>query len=258
MKNYYKQIIIIVVLLVLIGSGLLYIKKLENPNNDNKKNNSNKYVTLVNMNKNENKITQEFEVDLNGQKNKMTIEYTYNEEANDIIGTYDNYKVAVLDYEAGGDNFTEDNIKTLINENSFQTIKGTDNKDYLLFIGKGFLFPEDKKTTDFVNMFVLNDKLEVISKELGNGSFEYLKLYDIPCKFQNEKVEYSNSLNVELLNLDEYEIRFKIEDNKINYLSLVSVDDNLVIEEKVFTINNDKLEENVINRYNVLELCKQS
>ncbi len=144
----------------------------------------------------------------------------------------------------------------MLNEDNFKIIKGTDNKNYIIIV-------HDNYNNAFVSgtsneMLVLNDELELVSKEFmieslspdyatHNGFILDDYIGNIPCKVEGKEF-YKNNKYV------------KIENNEIHFL-FPKMDNNSslpeYLEERVYTINNNKLEYKVINTYKVVDVCQQ-
>mgnify|MGYP001090121214 CR=1 FL=1 len=170
-------------------------------------------------------------------------------------------------------NFSIDKIKNDFNEKNFIIIKGTDNKSYLLV------------TTDFnlsLNnsiLLVFNDNLELISKNLiPENESPVVQAIDgfvineysgnTPCRYSGNNPEYTATFkNYSTYNPTRDSLQFvKILDNKIYFLYpklnfkgsfLVNEEDYGFMEERVYTINTNKLEYNVINTYKITEVCQK-
>lgn len=290
----YIYIILIIVLVGVIASGTTYILVKDNNKTDLKENNDKTNNNEVKDNNNENevkedsvklnkvynlndKIIEEFEITLNNSTQIMKVVFEFEEPTNDnyiVTGRFNNililnneqYNKEMLKKE---DYYSINAIKKDFNENNFQIIKGKDNKNYLLI----------KTNKNNGKIYIFNDNLEIISKNIED-SYDYDSIednnHDYFYQFQDssginivEEVEGLSWYGQEN-NCDEctpsYNI-FKVEDNKIYYLALRIPQDwyttyeemgisgyGSKIEERIYTINNNKLEYKVINTYNAKEV----
>ena len=147
---------------------------------------------------------------------------------------YDNSDLIVHDYV--------EYIEKYFNENNFIVFSGTDGINYLI-IQDYFLPPAGGVGIDY-NIFNQNwdyiGDLSVI--EQGQG----LVLND-------DSIWYQNNLNIDTAE-DEYQIRSRIVNNQIYNLYFEGCYGG-TMEERVYTINNNELEYEVINTYQVLEVA---
>ena len=278
MKKYIPYIII-TILLVIIASGTTYIfmdKKDNKPeikeNNNNKPNddkvNNNesetkqdgvKLLKTYNLN---NKIIEEFEVTLNGKTKTIKATFNYNqndEELDNVKGSLNDislYSKYYFESENKEKGFSVKVIKEAFNENNFQIIKGIDNKSYLLIKAD---YEEE------LELLVLNDNFELLSKNIrednrgGRTGFNITYFYNHICEIEKGNPWYKDTFGIN----DPYNhIHIKVEDNKIYFLAPIlnenyDGNDYGILEERVDTINNDKLNYNVISTYKITEVCQQ-
>ncbi len=279
----YILIVISFILVVFLASGTTYlIMDNKNKNNDNINNNDNVNqdnkekedvilsdgIKLKDIKKIGDKVTENFEIVLNGKKKDFLVEFKYekDEQFNSeyIIGTFNNY-VVELDYhpmEEGNKDalLTTSNIKNIFNVNDFKIIKGNDNKNYLLVISKGyvdnvaFIFNDNLENiaTDIEDIY---DRAINLQNEASKNGFMITTFYNTPCDDGLDKIWYKNAFNIK----DKTDFALKIDNNKIYYLATIKRDDNTYhLEERAYTINNNKLSYTVLNDYSVTNICEQS
>lgn len=289
----YIYIILIIVLVGVIASGTTYFLVKDNNKTDLKENNNQtetdnnqenkepvtkkdsvKLSKVYNLN---DEIIEEFEITLNNSTQIMKVVFEFEEPTNDnyvVTGRFNN--ILILNNEQYNkeklkkeDYYSINAIKKDFNENNFQIIKGKDNKNYLLI----------KTNKNNGKIYIFNDNLEIISKNIED-SYDYDSIKD---NNHDYFYQYQDSSGINIVeeveglswygqenNCDEctpsYKI-FKVEDNKIYYLALRIPQDwyttyeemgisgyGSKIEERIYTINNNKLEYKVINTYNAKEV----
>ena len=272
--------IIIIILVALIASGTTYLiminkndNKVNETTNNTSKEQDNKVedgVKLISTKKSNDTIIQKYQVVLNGKEKELELKY-YCEDVNKempfmhLVGKINNRDY--LKYEAWYDDekdfnniFSEENIDKQVNSNNFYLIKGTDNKIYLGFIGY-------KDTYNL--LYIFNDNLELITNNIlsyngymfsDNGTqdaFIITRTELIVTEVaEKNNISYGNTFNLKDVD-SELSYYVKIVDNKIyNLVSLFNEDiidgsENGKLEERVYTINNNKLEYEVINTYTI-------
>ena len=276
--------IIITILLIVIAVGITYII-VDNKNeeevikpNDNQEENNNKEeeptiedgITLKNTYQEGDNIIQEYEVILNGNKSTLNVEYSY-EYLNDIIAhhilgnlndtnifesykrdNYDDSNNTIIPNYNKKELFNSTALNKEFNENNFEIIKGTDNKNYLVIYSEYHDTFSNGEDTDS-SIYILNDKLEIINE---NMDFDlYNQNYNVVLKVENAIPWYEDTTCQ-----DEFCHRIlKIEDNKIYYLVTnlkenYQIGDYGTLEERVYTINNSQLTYEVINTYKITEM----
>lgn len=265
----------------------------ETNNNEEDNNNQNEEPTkqdgvklLKTYNLND-KIIEEFEITLNGKTKNMNIVYEYKyEEDDDYFNHVINGKFNNLDFftsslqledNTGKKNKKEDifNLNIVNNgfkENNFKIIKGKDNKNYLVVMADvDFSYGTCKV------VYIFNDDLKLISEKSITDSYDFQyreKIVSEKDYFPYTNSFYSSPYKVQGLtwygtcnDCDNSDVIFKIENNKIYYLSLVipnnykfnemdKILEKAKIEEREYTINNNKLEYKVIKEYKVLEFAQ--
>ena len=216
-------------------------------------------VKLSNIYKTGNNIIEEFEITLNGNIKKVNVTYTATlmptvegEDAQAELSVKSNLDllndIVVYDVYFSED-FTIEQIKRDFNESNFVIIKGTDNKNYLA------IFSLTSSTSgNGIDVKIVNDEY----KEIGN--FIYIHDFHGFEIENNQNIWYPDSLNKgwQIGTYGQY--RIKIVDNEIYYLD-ISVDQKTntgKVEEKVYTINNNKLTSKTINTYKITEITGSS
>lgn len=197
------------------------------------------YVKLVNTKENGNQIIQEYEMVLNGEKKEFDITFEINEGVGywDIESTLgDSYLFSVW-YDTIPPNSYVDFIARYFNENNFIIFPGIDGINYLIV--QDYSLPPAGGVGIKYNIF--------------NQNWDYIGYLNVVYQGQsvvleNESVWYSNNFYIDTLD-DDNKIRSEIEGNKI-YNLYYTCD---YMEERVYTINNNKLEYKVINQYEILE-----
>lgn len=238
-------------------------------------------VKLLRTYQENDKIFQEFEVLLNSKKSKLQLEYSFYEddtfEVHDygVVGSYkennviysniirDNYEekdgeIKITKTRTKDEILNINKIKSNLNENNFQIIKGEDNKNYLL------LYPYTNEESPAGNptvILVFNDDLKLISENLmsksespdeilRNGFTVNNYIGNAPCE-----VEKSNEV------YKDYKNYTKIDNNKIYFLYPIINRSNMessILEERIYTINNNKLIYKINNTYKITSICQQT
>lgn len=218
-------------------------------------------VKLSNIYKTGNNIIEEFEITLNGNIKKVNVTYTATlmptvegEDAQAELSVKSNLDLLndMIDYVDEvyfSEYFTIEQIKEDFNENNFVIIKGTDNKNYLAIFGL-----TSSTSGNGIDVKVVNDEY----KEIGN--FIYIHDFHGFEIENNQNIWYPDFLNKgwQIGTYGQY--RIKIVNNEIYYLD-ISVDqktDTGKVEEKVYTINNNKLTSKTINTYKITEITGSS
>ena len=266
MKNKVLIGIIIILVGVLVAEGIyLFTSKEEEKENnsyinipkeeeENSESNgdetSEDYVKLVNTKEEDNQVIQEYEMVLNGEYQEFIVEFSYEQEANHsnssnavnyLNGTL---KDNIVYSEIRGEMLSISYINSMFSSQNFIIIRGED-KNYLAVATF-----EREDYGDFMYYQIYNDHfdyIDSISLYVGNQSIENNLGFD---GYQNVFTD------IYYLSEDYYSVRSKIEDNHIYELAYVCDDVYYgILEERVYTINNDKLEYEVINTYTDLEIA---
>ena len=265
MKNKVLIGIIIVLVGVLVAEGIyLFTSKEEEkennsyiniPKEEEEDSESNgeileDYVKLVNTKEEDNQVIQEYEMVLNGKYQEFIVEFSYEQEANHSNSSnavnYLNGKLKdnIVYSEIRGEMLSISYINSMFSSQNFIIIRGED-KNYLAVATF-----EREDYGDFMYYQIYNDHfdyIDSISLYVGNQSIENNLGFD---GYQNVFTD------IYYLSEDYYSVRSKIEDNHIYELAYVCDDVYYgILEERVYTINNDKLEYEVINTYTDLEVA---
>ena len=213
-----------------------------------------------------NSIIQEYSVVLNGKENELVVCYAFespikeNKNYESIRGVFNTnafyYEEELINSNLYND-FNIEKINKSFNEDNFRLIKGSDNKNYLLVIVYNFY---SRYLNNGVDLYIFNDELELVQGELNNytgcesnvmtikSGVTSLILEDDASPWYTDVYQICDSK-------DNCQINVKIENNQIYYLMPV-LDYHLengygLLEERVYTINNNELEYEVINTYTI-------
>ena len=247
--------IIITILLIIIAVGITYIimdnkngEKIPETNNKEENNNEEETVlkdgvTLKDTYQKNDSIIQEYEMILNNQQQSFNINFNILEQTGyfEIEASINNKQVFKImnDFESTSDNYIE-YISNYFNENNFYIVTGKDNKNYLVVLSY-FLPPAGGPG---LNYLVFNNDWNFI------GQLDVIKQGQ-SLVLENEDIFYENKIVTGLLNnYPEEQIRSKIENNKIYNLYYDGCEEGMM-EERIYSINNNKLEYTVINEYKV-------
>ena len=284
----YIYLVLVIILIVVIACSITYIvatnnnktETKEEPNNNQEENNNEDEqvlkdsVTLKNTYQEGNNIIQEYEVILNNKVNNVIVKYNYqsdaayNNDIHEIIGTFNNTEIVRRGYininqiEYTKENtFNISNINNIFDEGNFTIIKGTDNKNYLLVQIVAVDALDGWHTS---SLYVYND--ELISKNIitAEESPDYTShdgfiidnfIGNIPCDYVGNSPLYERTFKVVDDTNVETEQYTKIENNQIYFL-FPKINDG-ILEERVYTINNNKLEYTIINTYKFNSVCQE-
>ena len=290
MKKNTLLYIIITILLIIIAVGVTYIimdnkneEEVLEPNDKEEDNNKEEKeeptiedgITLKDTYQEGNNIIQEYEIILNNKKNNLQITYTYKYEIdslthviNGIMKNTNLYDMYLRD-NINNKNYTKEelfNITKLndeFNETNFKIIKETDNKSYLL------IQTEQEELFDTSELYVYNDELELISKNvisieespdtIAHDGFIIDEFAgNIPCEYQGSSPLYERTFKKVSEDIEDNQY-VKIVENKIYFLfpKLNKDLDGGILEERIYTIHNNKLEYTVNNTYKFNGVCQQ-
>lgn len=286
-----KVLIIIIVLLSfgVIGFGIFYVATHDfsvDRNNDGpdnvelnegtpeveKENN----VTLVSTEEIDGSFVQTYNIVMNGKEKTLEVEFLYRDNQDlkeqSLTGEFSGATVYAYydNYEDEADGFDENMIASSFNENNFSFISGVNGESYLIIYTNIY----DDGTGEEDKLFILNDDLEFVSNDLvdyaGSSDTKGMTIMSTYTGYTLENDEYpwyNDSFNACTTPSNCY-IDVKIEDNQIYYLvpvlNTVSEEANEddeedneeatdygELEERVYRINNNKLEYEVIQRYKI-------
>ncbi len=246
--------IIVVLTLVFIFEGVYLFSHwnknnengdLEVPNENNNAVDENpseeeNYVKIVNTREDAHQVVQEYEMVLNGEHKNFDVSFDIDEqegyfEINATIGNENVFRI-MNDFEEAPDNYIS-YINEYFNEDNFIIFSGADDVDYLI-VETFFLPPANGIGMDY-NFY--------------NQNFEFIGALDVIVQGQSLQVE-DESIFYNKERYEDYQIRSRIDNDKIyNLYQKDCLDD--YIEERVYTINNNRLEYEVINTYQVFEVA---
>lgn len=274
----YIYIILIVILVGILSAGTTYIiiknndkteiKENSNQNEESTKQDGVKLLKTYNLN---DKIIEEFEITLNGKTNNMKIEFDYDEDTEELnthtlsyLGgkLNDNLVLSYIEEDTTKNNlFNISKVKEKFNENNFKIIKGIDNKSYLLLI----------TNTAYVTMhesilLIFNDNLEQIKGDFegyscNSNKEENMVVFTTTSGYKPKNgapIYYEDGFNLNYhipSAYGEVGVNVKIENNKIYYLIPIfnwDINEEGILEEREYTLNNNKYEYKVINTYKEL------
>ncbi len=270
-KSIYAVIILVLVAAIACGTTYLVMMDKDNTNTENNEEinkNSNDGVKLVDVKLVGDEIIKNFDVTLNGKQNTLTVKYSYNYDSQfhvqSVVGrfgkaVFSEYEYSDL-YFTKSDIFNVERVRERLTADDFIIIKGNDSKNYLGVISS--------TKSDNV-LYILNDNLDILDVNSNDiyyplyrdvRGFMITTFYNSPC-LEKGFTWYDNTFNIiDEIYRPKLAFKVKIEDNKIYYLALKGKDvlatDGAVIEERVYTINNDKLSYEVINTYKDFQVCQ--
>lgn len=233
----------------------------ENDNGNNGNENPNEevedYVRLVDTREEDNQVVQEYEIVLNGKRNTFLIDYElFQEDMEDYtwFGLTSNYfhidRYSLEHNEsniANGKEYIDietllsaDFVNSEFNVDNFVIIKGIDNKSYLGIIAKS----DGVMYADSANLIILNDNLENI---------DYLNMFTNNQKITfNDGVNYFYNDEFDVCDEEECQIRLKIEGDRIYsfyYNLYCSENPENILEKRLYTINDNQLQYEIIDTY---------
>lgn len=270
MKKKITYVIAVVLGLFIIG-GITYALINRNDGNLNDKKDANETdktsIVLKDTKKKGSNITQTFEIYMNNKKVLFDLTYTdtvtkLDEENGSkgmetlegkfdgltLINTWksisnmDDYEKTLFDESVINREFTTDN---------FKIIKGEDGKEYLLVNSQ---IKDNYYTPESNYLYIFNDELKLINNTLdcvfGNKKGMIIHPGESAITSSSMKT-YENSFGYD--GLTSKNIFVKIDGNKIYYLyqnfKSSETDNYGTIEEREYTINDNKLKYNVVKSY---------
>lgn len=241
-----KNIIYLIIFITIIIVSCIVIFTINNPQK--------KQIKLSSTIIENDSITQNYKVKLNNKEVTVPIKFTY--EFNEQLETYyikGNINDSTLVYYNKSNNkdsiFNKEELSKQFTNQNFKVLKGKDNKEYLAIISNNQNF-DSNYTPEY--LYIINDNLDLI---MLNDMNLMIKDYNIKVKVENEKIWYKDTFNI-CQDKNNCKIMLKIENNKI-YNLVINPESTLendlgTIEERIYTISNNKLEYNIKNTYKIV------
>lgn len=277
MKQNKKLIILVGIVLgiIILVIGIININKKKESPKELETEIVNNGVTLSNISKKENKVIEEYEIEFNRKKKKLTIEFTYKKDEkeipeNRVYGTIENKtfelyasldsytmevdEIKITNSETNETYLTVEKVKEHFNAKNFIIIKGEDKKDYCLI-----MVNPDIELGDYGEdtiLYILDENLKLIEEPLiVRNSYNFVSKVENANPWYEDKWEICENMDQEYCH-----INIKIENEKIYYLYTnledlnISTENYGTIEERIYTINNNELKYETINKYKITEI----
>lgn len=213
------------------------------------------------------KLAEEFEIVLNGKVHKMYVSFGYygadKYVDEHVSGFYNNLLFYHEEKKGVEFEYDDEYFLSRFNENNFQIIKGKDGKNYLAVWAS--LFSE---TNGDDKLYIFNDDLTLLDDDslrfyscvretdmsfVVHSKWQYTILEDEGVWYKDERGLCKDDKNKKC------HINVKIEDNKIHYLvpiiKQIGENDFGYVEERVYEINNSRLEYEVISTRKIVNLA---
>ncbi len=232
-------------------------------NNDYEKPEIKDSISFKSVKTNGKKIVESFTIAMNGKKSTFEVEFstTKNETDTEIKGTFKK-ETLFLKSRSNEDiskELDEKTVKNLFSEKNFQFIKGSDEKTYLLVLAN---IDSKGEKEDF--LYILNDKFELLEGDMnynGCGKNNALTVRSDKAKYtlENTPSLYHDQFDV-CKDQTDCMINVKIEDSKIHYLKVFPKYEEFdfgSIEERIYTINDNRLNYTVENTYRIASATHQ-
>ncbi len=275
-----KKVLIVLIVLIsfgVIAFGIYFAStyEFENKQNHEKENielNNNEInliknddIKLESILETESGIVETYKITINGLEKELSLTFTKEiDEENKVWSIKANYKDNLVYYymesfidEENIETYNKNMIKNSFNESNFKFIKGKDDKNYLIIIsniGNNLAGREEK-------MYILNQDLEFVNNDLldyaGNSNTYGMSIMSTYTSYKLGEVTYPWYTDVFKIcnNMSDCYINVKLENNKIYYLVPDKNYENL--EERVYTLNNNKLSYEIINTYKIYDIYGQ-
>lgn len=283
MKKNWSYIVIVILVAVIAAMGTYIVMK-EKPSNkpdtgnnssengSSSENNAKTGVELVSTTESGENIIQTFNAYMNGKNVPLQFMYSYKTDIDEdnlkmeqVEGTMNNIRTyfheeTMKSTSKKGSMLNKTVIDSDFSTKNFIIIKGTDNKDYLLIVTHMY----DLGVGDDDLMYVFNDNLELI-KPTDIAATCHDDSFVVYSRMTNIKVEenpwYSNEFNIDTSKSDfrTSSIKVKVESNQIYYLMPIlkfadATDNDMgTLEERIYTINNNKLTYKTIKTYKITD-----
>lgn len=221
-------------------------------------------IVFKNIESLDDKIIEHFDITLNGKSKTIDVDFEYRF-VNDSIhvvsaGIKDTLIYSREYYENGNqikkeDVFNEDIIKRTFTVANFDIIAGSDDKDYLIAYYTG---PLESSLKIFADDMTLISK-DLVKPDPVHEGFVISYFYNNICELEKGNPFYPNTFDSD----NSKKIHVKKEKDKIYFLAPVlnadfSGNDFGTLEERVYTVRDNKLEYDVINKYKIKNVCQQA
>lgn len=269
-------VIFIVILTIVLSSSVTYYivkqntkeqEKADDKKEDDKKNTPN--IAFKDIYDESDKIIEEYDISLNGKINTVKVAFTHSSREDIgctvhlVLGYIGDTIIYAREYVGSklGKNevFNKDIIKKTFNVINFDTIKGQDDKTYLIVYDISNNVAYENK------MMVYDDNMKLLTKDLFAKTYDHINrygfnmqyFYDSPC----ERTGLPLYVNTTPFYSENGMSFVKKEDDKIYFLAM-EIDESKEgrpgkLEERVYTVKDDKLEYKVLNTYDIPEICQQ-
>lgn len=255
------QYILVGVFAVLLGAGLTYMRlsksvaprqdKPSNPVEPEEPKTLDDEIFYRDANREENKITQAYDICINGFHKRLEVVFTLDEAVNDFVITGVVRGVEVFRYVQDkktvsmDEFFTVDFVNGKFKDNKIEFIRGLDNKNYLAIKSydsatnrRGYyVFNQEFDCLNAENMIVILD--DTVKIFLEGGASIWYKDTDKSC------VEGSSC-----------QIKSKIEKNKIYSLlpsKSAPASSFDILEEYIYMVDNNRLVRELVSTYKISE-----
>lgn len=227
-------------------------------------------ISLKSTKKSGDKIINTYALVMNNKEKTFEVEFSY--ESHEDYSSISGKGLDIVLYNLGSEdniesNFTESNIKKLIDEEKFKFIKGKDGKTYL-----GVIAGNDSFVSGYTSMlYIFNDELEMLTGDLDNlgcGNKNFFTINTLTTGYMGSKEPgksgYDDSLGVCQNGEANCHVNVKIEDDKIYVLYAKDInalsDDGVygTLEERIYTINNNKFNYKVNSTDTITDLAGQA
>lgn len=227
-------------------------------------------ISLKTTKKSGDKIINTYALVMNNKEKTFEVEFSY--ESHEDYAEISGKGLDIVLYSLGSEenlesNFTEGNIKKLIDEQAFKFIKGEDGKTYLGVIAGNHSFVSGYTS----RLYIFNDELEMLTGEIDNlgcGNKDFFTINTLTIGYMGSKEPgksgYKDSLGVCQDGVLNCHVNVKIEDDKIYVLyakDINALSDNGVygtLEERIYTISNNKFNYKVNSTDTITDLAGQA
>ena len=199
-----------------------------------------KSIEKATSNMTSNELSEIYNIELDGKRHKLKCVYRVNFEKKEasinLVLYLDGFEILNKEIE---DNFKAEKIEEIFNDESDNELLIKESNLKIINSDKDYLLVEVFSNIDSLKgeYFIWNANRKAI--------LENVLVYD-------EALEYSNITDedFDIFYADDKQVLAKIEDNHI-YALEEKEEDNLILEEYIYTIKNDKAQKELINTYEV-------